>query len=81
MTEDEWNSYVLEMRKYRDKFIAHLDDDLQMTIPFMDKAFYSTEFYYKYIAANEITGGEFHDLPADLNLYFMEGYLEAQDKL
>jgi hypothetical protein len=81
MTKDEWNNYVKEMRDYRDKFIAHLDNLLEMKIPVMDRAFKSAQFYYNYIAANEISWDELRDLPADLNFYFVQCHGEAQNNL
>src|SRR6266571_8412423 len=38
MTEAEFTAYINEIKKYRDKFVAHLDSELIMNIPRLDVA-------------------------------------------
>ena len=56
------------MRKYRDRFIAHLDDDPIMNIPSMDLAEKATQYFYdtmKWEQGSDV----FVDLPANLRDY------------
>jgi len=41
--------YRISMRRYRDKFLAHLDSDLVMEIPTLDLALSSACIYYSHI--------------------------------
>jgi hypothetical protein len=49
----ELGKQVRAMRRYRDKFIAHLDSDRIMQIPSLDIPKKTTWFYYAYVVANE----------------------------
>lgn len=44
LNPEEFNAYVLLMRNLRDKFIAHLDDDLTAAMPKLDPAIASASF-------------------------------------
>ncbi|MGH7096228.1 MAG: hypothetical protein ACREE4_01030 [Stellaceae bacterium] len=43
----EFADYVKEMRTYRNKFLAHLDDLPVMNIPFLDRAKAAVDFYHR----------------------------------
>ena len=62
-TDTEFDAYVKEMRGYRDKFIAHLDDELEMRIPKLRVARKSISYLYTYLLENEEEGTCFHDAP------------------
>lgn len=47
MTKGQFESYVAEHRRERDKFIAHLDSDPIMQTPFFDTALSAVGFYHK----------------------------------
>jgi hypothetical protein len=47
MNQGEFEAYVAEHRRERDKFIAHLDSDLVTQIPFFDTALSAVGFYHK----------------------------------
>lgn len=42
------------MRRYRDRFVAHLDSDLVMQIPMLDVAQKSVWFYHAYLVEYEV---------------------------
>ena len=58
---------VNEMRIYRNKFLAHLDDLPVMDIPFLDRA----------RAADEATAPDLDGLPTDLAVYYDHCFAEA----
>jgi hypothetical protein len=78
VTESELDTYVKEMRTYRDKFVAHLDSDLVMNIPRLDLATTSVLYLYKYILANEDDGNFFYGLPSKGAGYFRASIREAK---
>jgi hypothetical protein len=69
VSDAQFEDFRLEMREYRDKFVAHLDSDLVMKIPKLDFAKKTVEFYHAYLATNEAQ-------PGDLN-----GHADTADKL
>ena len=60
-TEAEFDTYIEEMRTYRDKFIAHLDFGTVMYIPKLRIARKSVSFLYGYLLANEEVDNCFSD--------------------
>jgi hypothetical protein len=54
---------ITKMRDYRDKFVAHLDDELTMYLPELDAAREAVTFYYRYIVECEAEPGELAGLP------------------
>ena len=73
-TNDEgFENYRKEMRTLRDKFLAHLDSEHVMNIPYLDLAKASVEFYHQYLTANEAKAGELAGL-ADTPERLREGY-------
>lgn len=69
LTDAEFSGYVGEMRAYRDKFIAHLDDDRVMDIPDMRLAASAVKFLHNHIVQNEASGGDLTRLPTSLSAY------------
>ena len=51
------------MRRYRDKFVAHLDSLPVMDIPVLDAAQASVWFYHGYVAAHEVEAGDSAETP------------------
>jgi len=49
MTEAEYQSYIDEMKDYRDKFVAHLDDEREMRPPNLDAAKIAVQLYHEQI--------------------------------
>lgn len=58
-----WDEYIKQMRFMRDKFIAHLDDELVMTLPMLDLAKASTVHLYEHLLAKENEADAFADAP------------------
>lgn len=66
----EFDQYVAQMRNYRDKFVAHLDDLNIMQIPSLTIAKKSTVYLYDYLVTNESEGNTFHDAPATAKPFY-----------
>lgn len=58
-----FDSYRNSIRDYRDKFVAHLDFDRIMNIPFLDVARSSVEFYHAHLVNHEVQSWELANLP------------------
>ncbi len=78
MTADEFAAYVHEMRTYRDKFLAHLDDLTVMEIPFLDISRKTVEFYHRQIIKSEGSASDFVGLPIDIADYYQHCFDQAQ---
>jgi hypothetical protein len=78
VTQDEFESYVGEMRTYRNKFVAHLDDLAVMNIPFLDRAMAAVEFYHRHVVKHEACPGDLDGPPTDLVTYYDQCFDEAQ---
>ncbi len=77
-TEDEFDSYVEEMKTYRDKFIAHLDSKEVMNIPKLRVARKSVSFLYDYLLANEEEDNCFQDAPLRAARFYRQFYSEGR---
>jgi hypothetical protein len=78
VTADQHAAYVDEMRAYRDKFLAHLDDLEVMNVPFLDRAQAAVEFYHRYVVQHEAAAGDLAGLPTDLADYYADCFSEAR---
>ncbi len=58
-----FQSEVDSMRKYRDKFIAHLDSLRVMDIPVLDAAQAAVWFYFEYVVTREANSSVLAELP------------------
>lgn len=75
LDEAGYAAYVTSVRRYRDKFVAHLDSDNVMEIPMLDIAERSVFFYHQHLIAQEVSDPlqVFRPLPAsseELTTYF-----------
>ena len=77
VTVDELAAYIDEMRTYRDKFLAHLDDLNVMHIPFLDRAQAAIEFYHNHVVQHEAAAADLARLPTDLRYYYNHCFDEA----
>ncbi len=84
VTDAGFDAYIEEVKTYRDRFVAHLDDDEEMQIPNLRLMKISVSYLFDYILANEDEGGYFNDAPksaaAHYHKYLKEGqavYAEA----
>ena len=46
LNENEFENYATSMRKYRDKFVAHLDSEYTAQLPRLEIADKAVEYYY-----------------------------------
>ena len=80
LTEALFEAYIAESRTYRDKFIAHLDNEDRMEIPNMSPAIKSAQFFYRWMLEEEDDCHAFGDMPIDPVIYFREFIGEARLK-
>lgn len=73
-----WDAYVLKMREYRDKFVAHLDNEFTAHIPSMDDALAVSRHYYEWVAVEATLSGAIGGLPSDLEEFYQRHYKEAE---
>lgn len=78
MTADQLATYITEMRTYRDKFLAHLDDLPTLNIPFLDTARAAVEFYHREVVEHEASAGDLVGLPTELTEYYRHCFEQAQ---
>jgi hypothetical protein len=78
---NQFTDYIKEMRVYRDKFLAHLDDQRVMNIPTPEHAQVVVEFYHGYVVRHEALAGDLTGLPTDLAVYYKQCFEEARSML
>jgi hypothetical protein len=66
----QFDSMLRMMAKYRNRFLAHLDEETTMRPPMLDIAKASVSFYHQYVVNNEVTAEEVSDLPANIEDYY-----------
>lgn len=76
--EEYFNTYIDKVRTYRDKFIAHLDNELIANIPEMDVAFISASYYHAHVVNNEMQEGVIGNLPKDIKTFYEDRLNEAK---
>lgn len=79
LTEPLFAEYVIEIRTYRDKFIAHLDEEERMNIPNMALAIKSAQFLYLWMLREEDDCNAFWDAPTDPATFFRGFMTEAHE--
>ena len=70
----QFEAYRLEVRMYRDKFVAHLDNLNSAQIPRIQPAIDSARLLYNYLVAEEDDAGAFHNAPRSANAQY-QNYL------
>ena len=78
LTEAQFNAYVVEMRSYRDKYVAHLDSDERFNMPRLDIAKKSVAHLYNYLLDREDQSGYFVDAPRDGSQFYEDALKEGQ---
>ncbi len=63
INQDDFDKYIEEMRAYRDKFIAHLDDERRMQIPRLKIARKSAGYLWCYLRLHEEKNSCFEKAP------------------
>ena len=66
----DWERYCAGVKTYRDRFVAHLDDDDTMYPPNLSIALNSTVFFYQHLVIHRPAGAIFGRLPHDLRVYY-----------
>jgi hypothetical protein len=74
----DFKSYCANLRTYRDKFIAHLDDDPKAKYPELDVAIKSTKFLFSYLRTREDRNGYLDGLPRNLESVYRLALNEAK---
>ncbi|WP_109484049.1 hypothetical protein [Paraburkholderia sp. C35] len=77
LDEAGWEHYLTVVKTYRDRFVAHLDDDDTMDIPSLDPVLASTFFFYGQLwelAPDGALDGRFQD---DLQAYYEASHRQA----
>lgn len=78
VSAEEWQRQIDVMRRYRDKFLAHLDSDYVMNIPTLDLAKNAVWFYHSWVVGKEAKAGEIDNLPNELDTGFQQSQREAE---
>jgi hypothetical protein len=73
MMESDFADFAKKIRRYRDKFVVHLDSDGKMDIPRVTVALAANSFCHKHIVTTEADAGDLFGL-ADTSEKFAQGY-------
>ena len=73
----EFKQLRKQIKVYRDNFVAHLDSNDVMNIPFLMNALKIVYFYYKEII-KELTGNDRCNLPDDIESHYDNCFKEAE---
>ena len=73
MTASDFVDLAKKMRRYRDKFVAHLNSDTKMDIPQLTAPLAANSFYHGHIVMVEAAAGDLFGL-ADTSEKFARGY-------
>ena len=74
----EFEAFRVEMRDYRDKFVAHLDNLNSMRIPRLQPALESVRYLYDYLHNVEDDIDAFHDTPRSANVEYQRFLAEGR---
>ncbi len=83
LSDDGFDHYLNAMRRYRDKFVAHLDSDEIMDIPELDLAEHAVRLYFTHLIEKEVedavqTLKGLPSSPATLVTYFKDEWRKAE---
>ena len=53
-----FKTYIDSIRRYRNRFVAHLDSDHEMYVPTLDSAKNAVWFYHSYVVTHEAKVGD-----------------------
>ena len=70
LTVNNLKAYRIEMRSYRDRFVAHLDLDFTMHIPNLHVAKAAVEYYHSHVVEHELGPGDLTGLPTSFSDYY-----------
>jgi hypothetical protein len=66
-----------EVRFYRNKFVAHLDEYNEIDIPTLDLLEKSLWFYHAHIVTHEVQPGDLAGIPTDTPQKLSQGYQQC----
>ena len=69
---------ISKMREYRDRFVAHLDDELTMYPPELEIARLAVMFYYRHVVESEAASEDMAGLPTVE--HFASGDMQCADE-
>lgn len=78
LDETQFEAYRLEVRAYRDKFVAHLDELNNVRIPGIQPAINSARFLYDYLVEVEDDADAFYDGPRNANARYQQHLREGR---
>jgi hypothetical protein len=78
VSAEQLAEYTQQVRLYRDKFIAHLDDEPIARIPNLDYAISSVFYYHSHVFSTEAEPGVLDGLPPDLATFYAQHFNEAE---
>lgn len=78
VSAEQFVEYTQHVRRYRDKFIAHLDNEPIAHIPNLDHAISSVFFYHSHVFNTEAELGDLSRLPPDLATFYEQHFNEAK---
>lgn len=78
MSAQEFETYRLEIRKYRDMFVAHLDDLNNIQTPHLRIAISRVEFLYDYLVNVEDDVAALVDAPQDPKARYQQHLREGR---
>ena len=78
LDETAFETYRLEVRTYRDKFVAHLDELNNIQIPRIQPAIDSARYLYTYLLEVEDDVDAFHDAPQSARLHYQQCLREGR---
>lgn len=79
LDEVAFEAYRLEVREYRDKFVAHLDELNEMQIPQLQPALDSVRYLYQYMLEHEDDVDAFNDAPRNANNLYQQHLREGRE--
>ena len=80
-SQREYETYVISFKEYRDKFVAHLDEENTIYVPRMATARLSTETLYRWLRNQEDDCNAFHDAPRRPEDYYAICLADARKTL
>jgi hypothetical protein len=71
LSSSEFEVFRIDVRTYRDKFVAHLDERNQIRIPTLQPALDSARYLYEYLLSSENDGSTFGEAPTDAQAEYL----------
>lgn len=75
--ENEYAEYLIQMKKIRNKWIAHVDDIKKDYLPHLDTAIEGVIYYYKFIRKNDGGCNAFQGIPDNLDDLYQQSHRDG----